>query len=228
MNDAPKFTRPFSCASCGNTAPMRIVAEYRRSQVAKAEDLTRRAKEEEDNSQELYDEGPLWELVECPGCEDVLLRKGHWHEWVPDEYTSERELLYPPQSDQIEGLPDSIAKAYAAALRVKPIDSNAFAVLLGRVLDFICIDKNATGDSLSRRLQDIAEKGIIPRQLADMAHALRHLRNIGAHAELGELTLAEVPVLHALCRAILEYVYSAPALVDQVQKRINNLKLKHD
>ena len=97
-------------------------------------------------------------------------------------------------------------------------------MLLGRVLDLICIDKNAEGDSLFERLKDLATKNIMPEQLADMAHQLRQLRNIGAHANLGELTRSEIPILEALNRAILEYVYSAPTLIESVQEKIDALK----
>ncbi|MCI0563315.1 MAG: DUF4145 domain-containing protein, partial [Nitrososphaera sp.] len=118
----------------------------------------------------------------------------------------------------------NIDRAYDAALKVRNIDSNAFAVLLGRVLDLVCLDKQATGNSLFERLNFLAARGDIPQQLADIAHQLRQLRNIGAHADLGELTSAEVPVLDGLCRAILEYVYKAPQLLQVAEQRLQQLK----
>lgn len=173
-----------------------------------------------------WDEGPFWEILECQACNQVLFRKGYWHEYRSEETGPRYEILYPNEPEQIRSLPKPISKAYEAAQKVKAIDSNAFAVLLGRVLDLVCIDKNATGDSLFERLKDIANRDIMPQQLADMAQALRQLRNIGAHADLGELTKAEVPILEDLIKAILEYVYSAPALVQIVQLRIDELKTK--
>src|SRR5205085_3563826 len=95
---------------------------------------------------------------------------------------------------------------------------------LGRVLEFVCIDRKATGDTLFKQLKDLANRGEIPGPLADMADQLRTLRNIGAHASLGELSGAETPILDDLCRAILEYVYAAPHRVANVAKRIDELK----
>lgn len=210
-----KYSSPISCLHCGNKAPMQIAAEH--SQVRFHEN---------ENSHFGWDEGPFWEILECPACESIMLRKGYYHEFFLEESAAESEMLYPNGSEQIRGLPDAISKAYAAAQKVKAIDSNAFAVLLGRVLDLVCIDKQAVGDTLYERLKDIANKGIMPQQLADMANALRHLRNIGAHADLGELTSSEVPILESLSKAILEYVYSAPALVKLVQSKIDKLKSK--
>jgi hypothetical protein len=58
-----------------------------------------------------------------------------------------------------------------------------------------------------------------------MAHGLRQLRNVGAHADLGELNESEIPVLDALSRAILEYVYRAPRLLEEVNERLKKLKV---
>ncbi|MDP2778957.1 DUF4145 domain-containing protein [Devosia sp.] len=210
-----KHTAAFTCTHCGNKAPMLIVAEY--SHIKNHDD---------EESGMSWEAGPYWEVLECLSCNSVLFRKGYWHDLLTDECGPEYEILYPNGPQVIRGLPQQISKSYEAAQRVKTIDSNAFAVLLGRVLDLVCIDKNAVGDDLFQRLEDIAKKGIMPQQLADMAHALRHLRNIGAHANLGELTPAEVPILEGLSKAILEYVYSAPALVQLVQSKIDALKAK--
>lgn len=206
-----RFNAPLTCAHCGNKAPMEVVAEYSRF-------------EEHDNEDETFSwrEGPFWEVLECPACKQVIFQQGYWHECIPEE--GGPEILYPAGPERIIGLPELIAKACEAAQKVKAIDSNAYAVLLGRVLDLVCIDKSAVGESLYERLSDIAGKGVMPKQLAVMAHALRQLRNIGAHADLGELTKAEVPILEALSKAILEYVYSAPALIQLVQTKIDSLK----
>ena len=212
-----RFTSPITCKHCSNKAPMLIVTEY--SQITTIKD---------ENSPMSWDEGYFWEVLECPACNDILFRKGYWHEYLNEEPVPDYEMLYPTptSTDVIRGLPQIISESFETAQKVKAIDSNAFAVSLGRVLDLVCIDKNAEGDTLFLRLKDIADKGIMPHQLAEMAHQLRQLRNIGAHANLGELTKAEIPILESLSKAILEYVYSAPALVQLVQAKIDALKTK--
>ena len=213
--DKQRFTEAIRCGHCGNHAPMKTVAEYRQ--------VTTHSHE---GAPFDWDEGPFWELSKCPACGGVVLRRGYWHEHLSDETGPDYEVLYPAQRQEIEGLPKEIASAYAAALKVKPIDSNAFGVLLGRVLDLVSIEQKAEGDSLYNRLKDIARKGIIPERLADMAHGLRKLRNIGAHADLGELTPLEIPILESLIKAILEYVYSAQTMVSRVQEKLDALKEK--
>lgn len=165
-------------------------------------------------------------MAVCPACKQVNLRSLAWGPWDNEIDQPVWTSLYPAPSRTPAALPSQVAKAYEAANRVRNVDPNAFAVLLGRVLDHVCQDRGATGDTLHNRLNDLATKGEIPQKLADMAHRLRDLRNVGAHAELGELTKAEIPVLDDLCRAILEYVYSAPDLVERVKVRIDELRSK--
>lgn len=190
------------CGKCEKKSNQQVVAEY--THTVPYED-------EEFYSEEDYQ----LRLSLCSACESLNLSVEADH--------GEATLLWPSEKE-LEGLPKDIAKAYKASRAVKAIDPNAFAVLLGRVLELVCLDRNAIGDSLYDKLQDLANKGEIPNRLAEMAHQLRILRNIGAHAVLGELTPAEVPIVDDLCRAILEYVYTAPHKIAKVAKRIQSLK----
>jgi hypothetical protein len=135
-------------------------------------------------------------------------------------------ILYPKAEKGLRGLPANIDKGYRAAQKVRNIDANAYGVLLGRVLDFVCEDRQASGDTLDKKLNSLAKNGEIPSKLVDVAAGIRKLRNIGAHANLGELTEAELPVLDDLTRAILEYVYSAPHLATEAEARLASLKSK--
>ena len=93
---------------------------------------------------------------------------------------------------------------------MRRINQNAFAVLLGRVLDDICIDQKAEGANLNQRIEDLASSGQLPPPLKDVAHGLRKLRNFGAHGNYGDLDPNDAPLLESLCRAVLLYVYTAP------------------
>lgn len=207
-----KFSSALQCNHCGNTAPMEFAAEYSQ---------TKDYSHEESNLS--WEAGAVYELLVCPACSGVLLRRYYYHElrdpeeWVP-------VILYPQPNKIPAGLPEKIKAAYEGANKVKGIEPNAYAVLLGRVLELICEDRGADGKSLFERLENLADKGEIPRPLVLMAHSLRSLRNIGAHASLGELSPTEIPFLDDLCRAILEYVYSGPQLIEAVRIRLNEIK----
>jgi hypothetical protein len=127
---------------------------------------------------------------------------------------------------RLSGLPSQIQEAYELALKVRVIEPNAYAVLLGRILEMICKDRGAVGKDLHEQLNSLATKGEIPIKLVGVAQSLRQLRNLGAHASIGELTSEEIPLLDDLCKAILEYVYIAPYLAKQAENRYKILKSK--
>jgi hypothetical protein len=200
-----------TCGHCNNRAPMKIVATH--SQVESKSDST---------SNESWDLGDVYELLLCPSCNKVTLRKYFWHEMMePDEISI--KLLYPVDKSPL-GLPASIQEAYDDALQVRTVNVNAYAVLIGRVLEMVCDDRNAAGKDLYAKLHDLAIRGEIPDKLLGIANSLRNLRNVGAHASLGKLTKTEAPILDDLCKAILEYVYSAPFLAKQAEDRLEQLK----
>jgi hypothetical protein len=203
------FTAPRRCEHCQNYAPMRV------SWTGKVAD------------EEVDDEGfvgwyEYWDytLLVCPACERPIITCEYSAAGYPAPETT---TVFPTPDRVVRGLPRQIAQAYGSALKVKH-DPNAYAVLIGRVLDLICKDRGAEGETLFKRLNHLSEKGEIPTKLVDVAHSLRHLRNIGAHADLGTLTAGEVPLLEDLCRAILEYVYSAPTLVHAAEERLRKLQ----
>lgn len=201
------------CGHCGNFAPMRgtldrcgVVDQYNK-------DLKM-----------IVEEGPVFELLHCPSCNGVVLREGYHADYYSEEDAAYRKVIYPPTDRTPSGLPRGVGNAYEAAVRVRTVDANAYAVLLGRVLDKVCEDRKADGQTLFNKLQNLAERGEIPGNLAEMAQSLRQLRNVGAHADLGELTAEEIPFLDDLCRAILEYVYSAPTLIAKAQATLEKLR----
>ena len=211
-----QFSGTILCSHCGNNAPMEIVSTY--SQVQTHEDK---------NSNMTWDSGDVYELLLCPACKAVILRNYFWQEYFePDDIVV--KILYPTATKIPVGLPGQIKIAYDAALKVKTIDANAYAVLIGRVLEMVSLDRKASGKFLGDKLTDLAKRGEIPDKLVGVAKGLKNLRNVGAHATLGELTKSEVPILENLCKAILEYVYSAPFLAQQAEDCLLQLQIKKD
>jgi hypothetical protein len=212
--NTPAFTAMRKCEHCENKAPMLIATIY--SQVdAHEEDVGQFGHH--------WEEGYVHELLECPACKGVILRRYYYHDQM-DWEAEEHQTLYPVAQGLMDGLPQSVERAYESARRVRNVDPNAFGVLLGRVLDGVCKDRGAEGDSLYKRLEFLATRGDIPSNLVVVAHSLRQLRNVGAHGDLGELTPKEIPLLEDLTRAILEYVYRAPLLATRAAERVQRLR----
>jgi len=214
-----EFTEKTKCAHCGNIAPMEILKKH--SQIKQeVEEFG-----ESDAAFTIsYEEGWIYDLLLCQVCHCLALQRTWYDDRIDDEqYMPRARSLYPAPDTMSKVLPENIRKEYDAALQVKKISANAYAVLLGRVLEVVCTDRKATGKSLSDKLADLAARGEIPNILVEMAHGLRQLRNVGAHADLGELTGKEIEVLDAIVKAILEYVYRGPKLVEEVKHLLASL-----
>lgn len=221
-NEKNRTHKFLQCGHCRNQVPMDIVAEYYLP--------TEHTYDDPDDA--YYDccngiiyakEGYHHKLLLCLVCNEVT----YWRYFDADYLECyEKEIFFPSELYKLSGLPNQIQKAYDIALKVRGIDTNAYAVLLGRILDIICEDRKALGNTLNKKLIYLAEKGEIPEKLVRVAHNLRNLRNYGAHADLGELTIDEIPILDDLCKAILEYIYNAPYLAEKAERSLNRLKEK--
>jgi Domain of unknown function (DUF4145) len=222
MRIANELTPYFlKCKHCGNFAPVDIVAKYFRS--AKPERDYRDYPEDcysEDDHEPDY--GYYYQLFLCLACEEVTLQKYFEHACIEPE-DIEVKTLY-PQGLNVFALPSLVQKAYEASLKARSIDANAYAMLLGRMLEVVCEDRKIKGENLYDKLKVLAEKGEIPDKLVGVAHGLRMLRNIGVHEPLEGLSSDEIPILNDLSKAILEYIYVAPRLAMQAEERLKRLK----
>jgi len=202
-----------TCGHCGVHAAMEIVASYVDTKEQGAPDGPS------------FEAGPYWHLTQCPGCKDVMLETGHWHEAMDYDPDDVGRFLYPVPDSSPKGLPEELRGAYEAMRRVRSIDANSYGMLAGRLLETICIERNAKGKTLNEQLSDLAKRGELPTLLVDVAHKVRSFRNVGAHAGSGSLSKAELPVIDDLVRAVLDYLYTAPHLVrraDLAMKRLTN------
>jgi hypothetical protein len=120
-------------------------------------------------------------------------------------------------------LPPDIGRNYQEVLRVEKHSPRACAVMAGLTLEAVCEYEQARGSSLAERLNHLVAEERIPKTLADMAHHLRQLRNMGAHLTEEEILPEDVPVIIDFVEAILEYLYVAPAKIRAVQERLGRL-----
>jgi hypothetical protein len=206
-----------SCLHCGNVAKMEIVGSV--------SDLT---VDDDPNYGFIAEYGTVYSVLKCPNpkCEQVTIVSYYWNDGVESEDDITYKLLYPQKSNYPNGLPNEILSAYAAAESVKSIDVNAYTLLLRRVLEMVCLDRNAKHDILANMLKELSLKGEIPEKLVNVALGLKNFGNVGAHAGIGKLTEKEIPIVTALCNAILEYVYSAPYLASLAEEKLKEIKVK--
>jgi hypothetical protein len=169
------------------------------------------------------DHGPAYEVLICSRCERPTLQTYMYYEGMDDDDPA-LTTLYPQPVARLQSLPPAVQQEYDAAMAVSQISPNAYAVLLGRVMDSVCAERGAAGDTLQKRLADLADRNEIPKNLADMAQNIRGFRNVAAHADVGSITASEIPFLESLANAVLEYLYEAPRTVERAQERLNALR----
>jgi uncharacterized protein YbaR (Trm112 family) len=211
------YSKVVTCGHCNNISKMEIKGGV-------YEDKTERDYDPEDGLNTEW--GIHYDILTCPACAKENIVKYVWHDGMEGEEEITYKLLYPINDNTPLGLPEKILNAFNAAEKVRTIDVNAYAILMRRLLELVCIDRNAKKGTLAEMLKDLSSKNEIPEKLVEVAKGLKDLGNLGAHAGIGEMSEKEIPILKALSRAILEYIYSAPLLASIAEKKLKDLKAK--
>lgn len=208
-----ELSKQISCLHCGNISKMEINGTVNAEQY------------DHDEYGPFLSYSVLYSVLKCPACKNVNIVTYEMYGGMND-YEIDYTFLYPQNSNFPIGLPEKILTAYKAAEKVKSIDVNAYAILMRRLLELVCLDREATSGTLADMLKELANKNEIPQKLVKVALGLKDFGNIGAHAGSGELTKEEIPIVNALCSAILAYIYSAPKLANIAEEKLNTIKAK--
>ncbi len=163
-----------------------------------------------------------FETVECLGCDVIsfrLLSSNSENAALDDNgdviYPDE-ETLYPNRiagRKQIEDLyffPQDILKVYkethgALCSRFKILAGVGIRVLV----ESVCKNKNALGDNLEKKIDDLVGRGILSKDGADILHKTRLLGNRAAH-EIVEPKEEELDVAMDIIENLLKNVYIIP------------------
>jgi hypothetical protein len=151
----------------------------------------------------------------CPVCDEPTIWSWVFFDDLSVD-TAERRL-FPTVRDN-NAVPARVRTRLDAALKVKKLDPDFYAVGIRRMLETVCNEERAKGRDLFAKLDDLADKGRIPDMLAEVAHELRRLGNLGAHDEDVSVAHEDVPVIEDLADAVLEYLYRAPAKLAAVRE----------
>jgi hypothetical protein len=139
------------------------------------------------------------------------------------------ELAYPVPAGFGNEVPRTIHQIYAQAVKCKPEAPLAFAILIRRALEAICDDRGigkgkGKSANLFRRLEKLVEAEKIPPVLAKMTDVLRTIGNAAAHSGPDEITVPMTWAIDEFFRAIVEYVYVAPAKIAKFEKTVERTK----
>ncbi|TFG75547.1 MAG: DUF4145 domain-containing protein [Thermodesulfobacteriales bacterium] len=200
------------CPHCNNRAPQTLVhtQEFETTVPSGAGD------EETEIVAHYY-------VVSCDTCKGILI--------YADVFTDGDEtnfidyfLVWPEKKTLPFPVPKHIKQIYEEAVVIQKASPDAFAVQIRRGLEAICIDRGIKEKNLQAALKRLAEKGEIPKVLAEVTDVLRLLGNVGAHWTGQHVHPSQTPALDDFFKAIVEYIYVAPNKLLEFKNQLEEFK----
>ncbi|APY16207.1 DUF4145 domain-containing protein [Brucella sp. 10RB9214] len=131
--------------------------------------------------------------------------------------------VYPPEVIDFDSsnLPPRILASLEESIKAHAAGCfRASALMVRRVLEELCEDKQAKGNNLMLRLQALSSTVIIPKELLDAADELRLLGNDAAHIEAktyDNIGAQECEIAIELTKELLKAVYQYTSLVSKLR-----------
>lgn len=203
---------PFLCHHCGNEGIMIEHSGYKN-----------------EIHSEHYDSYEEYKFFECPVCHKPIIFDSIFSDDDFDLDENGNKIPYQfivyPHSELNYHVPKEIRKAYESAILTKNTDLNIFALSLRRTLELIVKDKNASGKTLSSKIQNLSKTGVFPKTLYEAADITRLIGNIGAHSILEDnLSLYDLEKLSEMIKYIIQYVYILPEEINRLNQKTTKNK----
>ena len=170
-----------------------------------------------------------YSLYQCEICEGPTLEKEYrqlptkiitlMDPPKPAELVGTEQLWPPPLSLPPEA-PEQVRNIYEEARSVMRRSPSSFVVQIGRALEAVTRNRNAEGETFNNRLNWLISEDHLPQVFGDMGHINRLFRNWGAHFDENEVEPGDVEITNEFFKAIVEYLYVAPAKVARVKNII--------
>jgi len=163
-----------------------------------------------------------YSVAKCETCSEVLVYS--FTDEAPEDIwdTPLGTLLFPEFPGEMNGVPDTVRNVYVEAVRVQNISPIAFVVLARRLLEEICLDKNAHKRNLADSLKELVSRGELPPVLADASDLIRFIGNAGAHASKTKITVPQTWAVSDFLKVIIEYLYVAPHKINQFKSSLES------
>jgi hypothetical protein len=173
-----------------------------------------------------------YSLYQCSICNGATLEKARHR--IPEGQVLDRragspmsptpigetEQLWPPPLSLPAEAPARVRQIYEEARSVMKRSPSSFVVQIGRALEAVTKDRNAEGRTLNDKLNWLIKEGRLPQVFGEMGHISRIFRNWGAHDAENDIEPGDVKIVDEFFKAIIEYIYVAPAKTERVQSLI--------
>ncbi len=157
-------------------------------------------------------------VIQCPVCNHLSILRA----FLDYESGEQIELLqkYPPPNDYSEDIPIAIRDTYLEATSIRTKAPHGYVTLIRKALELICTEKGAVGRNLYEKLNDLANKGILPSNLSEIANLLRIFGNEAAHASGKRISVLDTNIIDQLFRAIVDYLFVLPARIVELTESL--------
>lgn len=160
-------------------------------------------------------------LAVCPQCSLPLVTREEAEplDWECTTFKHPVRVWPDPERQSSSAIPAIVRVSLDEADRCHRAGAHtACAVMCGRALEGICVDKKVA-KTLARGLDQLREKELIDQRLLEWGHALRQVRNLAAHATGEKISKEESTDLLHFVSAICEYIYVLTARFEAFQTR---------
>lgn len=138
---------------------------------------------------------------------------------------SSKEVLrtYPPVKIDFDStdIPKSVVDTLEEAITCHANECYvAAAIMVRRTLEEICADKEAKGNNLKKRVESLANKIVLPKELIEGMDDLRLLGNDAAHIEarvFDNIAMKELEIAIKFTKELLKAVYQYSSLLNELK-----------
>ena len=167
----------------------------------------------------------VYQMIKCQGCDRISFRETWSSSDDFDPYTGEAEVtqrLYPEREAGRSPMPGSeyfparTRRVYQEVLKAMNTGSPILAAIgLRAIVESVCSEQNVTGSNLEKRIDKLADMGVLARTQAEFLHGHRFMGNTAAH----EITAPKPQELVAaldIAETLLKTIYVLPQLAPEI------------
>jgi len=158
----------------------------------------------------VHHEPSTYFLFQCAGCIGISLYIWSALHQPESEFG---ECTYPLCESDNDAIPVKVALAYRDAEKVRFQSTNAYAVMVRRVLETIAEEQGIKTPNLFDAMSQLCSKSIMPSYVVEAIKWLRRLGNEGAHAGKTKLDGVDNEVIASSLSIVIQHFYIFPAQV---------------
>ena len=204
-----------TCYHCGNETLMSQAGEYEWGSSA--------------TDYEVFDFNYKYEMFACPVCHKITLREIYGDETMTEpnhlgqtEWYNTKNIIFPTNRIDSNAIPSKVKEAFESALKVKGIDKSICLMALRRTLELILIEKGATKWSLKDKIEEVADKGLLPDTLREASSIAKMFGDSATHGRDLEINQHDVDSMTEFIQYIIEFLYVLPDKISSYKERLSD------